>query len=601
MRASSLPWRQLWLQLLLQQLLSHSGVRAILPGRGDRCITEAQELNAQSARSFQSLMEGRDAPAMCRQLVQTVINVLRLAYKHDPKSWERSQLSQLPLGQARMLESMTFLIEDILEHGVKGDFMETGVWTGAQSMIIAAVLKAHGAVDRDQWLCDSFQGLPKPDAERFPVDQGDNHWTLSRHSLGGPAFTQGNFQQAGLLNSRQHWEVGFFNDTMPGLAHRVTKLAMLRLDGDMYQSTWEVLVAMYPRLQVGGYVVVADYDLRGCTRAVDDFRARYGITEVIRFPKLPVFGRPGAPFVEMPHQSAYWKKERRVKISSKELHRTFPHEFRSTSHPKGHGAYSKSTDAIGVLPQPVPLTPALVYSEVANAVVTTAWRGHCWFAMWLVNRLRPSVVVDLGVDFGYSTFCFAAPGHGVVYAVDIFGSDTEQGGHGQRSSDHFRHVVERQQLLRHTLGIDNAQLMPGSFEAAAKTFSQWQWPIDILHIDGLHTFAAVAHDYETWRPLLRKEGPWVVLFHDIGAFPEVRRFFDSLPGHKHSFMHSAGLGVLASDADLLSDVEAWSARSGFLRTTWTRDFTTAGNITVDSDAMHVGLAQGARLACTRCA
>jgi O-methyltransferase len=229
-----------------------------------------------------------------------------------------------------LAESLTFVIEDILEHRVEGGFMETGVWTGAQSMVIAAILRAHGVYDREQWLCDSFTGLPRPDAARFPADAGDKHWTLSRHALGGPALTKSNFQQAGLLSSEhQHWEVGFFNDTMPSIMHRASKLALLRLDGDMYQSTWEVLVAMYPKLQVGGYVVVDDYDLRGCTRAVDEFRARFGITEAMRFPKLPVFGRPGAPFVEMLHQGAYWRKERRVHMPYKELQRSFPHAFPS--------------------------------------------------------------------------------------------------------------------------------------------------------------------------------------------------------------------------------------------------------------------------------
>ena len=221
----------------------------------------------------------------------------------------------------------------------------------------------------------------------------------------------------------------------------------------------------------------------------------------------------------------------------------------------------------------------------AAATQPTAWRGHCWFAIWLVKLLQPAVTVDLGVDFGYSSFCLAAAGHGTVFAVDLWDS----GQHGKRESNHYAKVVVRQQYLRKHVGINNVQLMKGSFEEAAKTFTQWQWPIDLLHVDGLHTAAAVKEDHETWRSFLRKDGPWVVLFHDIGSFPEVKTYFESLEGLKFAFKHSAGLGVLTNSKDVLQLIERWAELAGFPSHRWTTDFSWTGNLTVASRAMAVGL------------
>lgn len=185
--------------------------------------------------------------AQCVELRKKVDGAAKLAYT-KAQTW----LQKMPPSHQRITDSMTMMVENILEDGVPGDIMETGVWTGFMSMVLSAALAAHGAADRDEWLCDSFNGLPKPDASRFPADRGSPFWKLTRHELHGPEVTQANFEALGLRNRRQHWEVGFFNETMPPLLRRVEKLALLRLDGDMFQSTWEVLHTMYPKLQVRG-------------------------------------------------------------------------------------------------------------------------------------------------------------------------------------------------------------------------------------------------------------------------------------------------------------------------------------------------------------
>ncbi|MGB2680193.1 MAG: TylF/MycF/NovP-related O-methyltransferase, partial [Candidatus Competibacter sp.] len=74
---------------------------------------------------------------------------------------------------------------------------------------------------------------------------------------------------------------GWFRDTLPRVA--TDALAVLRLDGDMYESTWDALVNLYPKLSAGGYVIVDDYKVvPGCRTAVEDFRQTHGITEPIQ-------------------------------------------------------------------------------------------------------------------------------------------------------------------------------------------------------------------------------------------------------------------------------------------------------------------------------
>jgi hypothetical protein len=85
-----------------------------------------------------------------------------------------------------------------------------------------------------------------------------------------------NFERYGLLDDRVQFLVGWFEDTLPTAT--IERLAVLRLDGDMYSSTHHVLSALYPRLSVGGYVIVDDYYLDTCRAAITDYRAQHAKT-----------------------------------------------------------------------------------------------------------------------------------------------------------------------------------------------------------------------------------------------------------------------------------------------------------------------------------
>lgn len=174
--------------------------------------------------------------------------------------------------------------------------------------------------------------------------------------------------------------------------------------------------------------------------------------------------------------------------------------------------------------------------------IVSAWNvdpkpGHRKFANWLVENLNPTTVVDLGVDLGYSTFSFAEVGIGHVYGIDSFEGDAMI---GARNTEEFVNRFKRENF------IDNVTFIKGYFSEVAKT---WDKKIDILHIDGLHTYEAVKEDFETWSKWVDPFG--VVLFHDTVAFPAVRNYVNSINWPKLNFTTSCGLGVVTRNKDLI--------------------------------------------------
>jgi O-methyltransferase len=177
----------------------------------------------------------------------------------------------------KRLDNLQFCVEDVLAKGVPGDLIETGVWRGGAVVFMRAILKAHGVRDRVVWAADSFRGLPVPDPETFPADAGDAHHTHRQLAV-SLSEVRANFNRYGLLDRQTRFLEGWFKDTLPGAP--IDRLAVLRVDGDMYESTIEALTSLYPKLSVGGYVIVDDYGaVPGCRRAVEDYRQGQRITE----------------------------------------------------------------------------------------------------------------------------------------------------------------------------------------------------------------------------------------------------------------------------------------------------------------------------------
>jgi O-methyltransferase len=179
----------------------------------------------------------------------------------------------------RRLDNLEVLIADVVRRDVPGDLVETGVWRGGASIFMRGVLAALEDTSRRVWACDSFAGLPPPDPERFQADAGDALWTFAelRVSL---EEVKANFARYGLLDEQVRFLPGWFRQTLPTAP--IERVSLLRLDGDMYESTHDALEALYPRLSAGGYLVVDDYGaVPACRQAVADFRTRYNIDETI--------------------------------------------------------------------------------------------------------------------------------------------------------------------------------------------------------------------------------------------------------------------------------------------------------------------------------
>lgn len=204
--------------------------------------------------------------------------------EHFP--WEAETMVGIP-----RLDNIQFCGEKIIEDGIPGDFIETGVWKGGSVILMAAILAAYQQKDRSVWVADSFQGLPKPD-DKYPADRGDMHYTYPI-AVSQPDVMK-NFEKYGLLSPQVKFLPGWFKDTLH--VAPIEKLALMRLDGDMYGSTWEAIEALYPKLSPGGFVLVDDYLWhRPCAQAIDDYREKHNITE---------------PIQEVDFTGVYWRKDR---------------------------------------------------------------------------------------------------------------------------------------------------------------------------------------------------------------------------------------------------------------------------------------------------
>lgn len=177
------------------------------------------------------------------------------------------------IGKRRMM-NLQHAIQTVIEDGIPGDFIETGVWRGGACIFVQGILTAYGETHRRVFVADSFEGLPEPDAEKYPADTGDNH-----HLMAPLAITldqvQDHFRAYDLLQDNVHFLKGWFKDTLPTAP--IEELSVLRLDGDMYESTMDGLANLYHKVSPGGFVIVDDYGvIAACRAAVHDFLRSHG-------------------------------------------------------------------------------------------------------------------------------------------------------------------------------------------------------------------------------------------------------------------------------------------------------------------------------------
>ncbi len=179
----------------------------------------------------------------------------------------------------KRLDNVQACMERVLADGIRGDVIETGVWRGGVCIFMRAVLLAHGVRDRVVWVADSFEGLPVAGRGSGGLDYEMRLHRLNE-VLGVPMHeVQENFRRYNLLDEQVKFLPGWFCDTLP--AAPIRELAVLRLDGDLYASTMDALDSLYPRLAVGGFVIVDDYGLSICRQAIHAYREKHDIKDEI--------------------------------------------------------------------------------------------------------------------------------------------------------------------------------------------------------------------------------------------------------------------------------------------------------------------------------
>lgn len=177
----------------------------------------------------------------------------------------------------KRLDNIEHCIREVVANSIPGDLIETGVWRGGAAIFMKGVLEVLNDTSRKVWLADSFAWLPRPDPN-CEVDVTDEmqFWSYD-HLAASVEQVKDNFHRYGLLDDRVRFLAGWFKDTLPTAP--IEKLSLLRLDGDMYESTMDALTALYPKLSPGGYCIVDDYGcVEACKLAVDHYRKQHAVT-----------------------------------------------------------------------------------------------------------------------------------------------------------------------------------------------------------------------------------------------------------------------------------------------------------------------------------
>ena len=184
--------------------------------------------------------------------------------------------------------------------------------------------------------------------------------------------------------------------------------------------------------------------------------------------------------------------------------------------------------------------------------IPSAWgdgnvQGHVLFVDWLIEEMKPKVTVDLGIDYVYSLIAFAHNNPGKVYGIDGFEGDEWTG--SRNTYDQVSGHVTNLQL-------NNVTLIKGFFDDVVKT---WDTKIDLLHIDGFHSYEAVKNDFEKWSGFVSDTG--VILFHDTDSHDArfgVKQFFQELDMPKHELFGYQGLGIVSNNKKLMKKIKEYT-------------------------------------------
>ena len=270
-----------------------------------RTRSEIRYIKAQYLDLLQSLLvgtlyrDGSQMPCGERQFDDCL--------RENGLDWPAQSLTMI--GVKRMA-NLRELVESVLVNNIPGDLIETGVWRGGACIMMRAILKTCNITDRRVWVADSFAGLPPVNAKLYPADIGSEYHEYDELVV-SLEEVQANFRAYDLLDDQVKFLQGWFKDTLPSA--EIEQLALLRLDGDMYESTMDALTALYPKLSPGGYVIVDDYHIvPACKKAVGDYCRDNGIEPEI---------------IEIDGSGVYWCKPGQGKVRTDSVYASLSNQF----------------------------------------------------------------------------------------------------------------------------------------------------------------------------------------------------------------------------------------------------------------------------------
>jgi O-methyltransferase len=185
-------------------------------------------------KSVQNAIHGE---SQVEAAIAALLQRIRHPYLTRRGGWSWPSRAQTMIGEKR-LANLRELVDRTLSENIPGDYIETGVWRGGACILIRAILEARGVTDRKVFLADSFEGLPRPNPERYPADKRDRLFKFHELAVSEEQVRE-NFRKYDLLDDQVIFLKGPFSETLSKLT--TEQFALIRLDGDMYGSTMDAL------------------------------------------------------------------------------------------------------------------------------------------------------------------------------------------------------------------------------------------------------------------------------------------------------------------------------------------------------------------------
>lgn len=280
---------------LYLDLLKKALTASLYPESGWKALGRERDSSVRLASPLRWLRE-QSRHVLARVEALTGLSVVRRASfdeaaRREGRDWPLFAYTMV--GHAR-LDNLQHCIEQVLDRNVPGDLVEAGAWRGGATIFMRALLRIRNVTDRTVWVADSFEGLPPADPAN-PKETGPD-FSQVRYLKVSLDEVKASFRRFGLLDDQVRFLKGWFQETLPEAP--IDRIAVLRLDGDLYDSTMAILKSLYRKVVPGGYVIVDDYrSWAPCKQAVDDFLAGNGIeVEMLPIDWTAVYWRvPGDP------------------------------------------------------------------------------------------------------------------------------------------------------------------------------------------------------------------------------------------------------------------------------------------------------------------